>query len=143
MTEDTLLATLAYAKGKSVLEGRLRGLLKALAALRRRPNRGKKAEWPVFDLTPFGQAVLAEGSEEADFELRLDFACFEFGLIADIYGNWSWKPQRDKILGDRMITYKMAGPSFVADMADMPEKVEFQEQARLAHKIAGDYCYHA
>jgi hypothetical protein len=75
----------------------------------------------------------------------------EFWAFADHNGDWSWKPARDKLLGDKFVTFLGVPPSvaetrprgaepgarFYGVGADEPVEV-FQAAAIAAHVAAGD-----
>ncbi len=60
------------------------------------------ADMPVFDTTPSGRAVIAEHQgEHGEMDLE-GFGAFD--PLADLVGDWSWKPHRYKPDPGRVLT---------------------------------------
>ena len=70
---------------------------------------------PLFDASPNGLRVRAERYDEPGAESPTEASITDptvrhrsrnSVLMADTAGDWSWKPARDKALGERMVTYR-------------------------------------
>ena len=85
-------------------------------------------EETVFDTTPTGQRIRAERDDEpgnehprpGDGDPRAGIAgdrhlSVERILGGDPEGDWSWKPARDKRVGDKMVTF-MGVPKGAAEL---------------------------
>ena len=96
-----------------------------------------KQEVTVFDTTPFGRGVRAERTDEPGDEhptpgdgvpgeatagrhrlIRL--------LAGDTEGDWSWKPGRDRLLGDKMVTFRGVPPSQAELLANVRSQPKVQ-----------------
>ncbi len=94
-------------------------------------------EVTVFDTTPFGCVVMAERTDEPGDErpkpgdgvpgeatagrhrlVRL--------LAGDTEGDWSWKPGRDRLLGDKMVTFRGVPPGMPEQLAAERSKPRVQ-----------------
>ncbi len=65
-----------------------------------------QADAPVFDKSKFGERMLAERHDQPGQEISLAGYGVRGLLDGDTGGDWSFKPYRDKLLGENFKTYR-------------------------------------